>query len=559
MRDHDRAAPAHHALVALDDPAFGCRIQRRGRFIEDEDGGIGKKRPRGRDPLPFADRQRRPSLADDGLEALRQPIDETLERRLARRRHHFGVRRAGTRVADVLGDRRVQDDRLLIDERHLPPQVRQIDGAQIVPVQADEAAVGVEEAQQQVGDRRLAAAARADDRQHFAGAQCERQLFQDRRAAIERQGDVLERDIAANRRQSDGSRWRLDLNRDVEDLGHPPQRHAGRGQVGVEAHQRLHRRQKAHLARHVGDEGAEGQRAVNHLEAAVEKHRAGAGGQDQPGQAAREIGEQLHRHQRLHERRVPLAEPLHLAFLRVGCHHQPHALDRFDQEAADLGAALPEYRDVILESSSITYQRPDAERRGRGADEEQPRIEPDQHADRSHQEQHVAEPGKRRLRRDALNLADVVVDARHDVAEPGARVKTRRQALQVPVHHQPHVEQDVCRHPRVAKAAHYVQRETDDRDQGKQADEAEEAAGVVAEQGAVEHVAREQRQVQRHDGAGQAQRHHHGQTTPVGNDQVDGTAKIAIDHPPTFLPTEPSPAPAASGTRTARRSCRRRA
>ena len=57
-----------------------------------------------------------------------------------------------------------------------------------------------------------------------------------------------------------GDRARLlDFDRRVEDLRHAAQRHARRGEVGVEAHQRLQRRQEPHLVRHEGDEGADGQ------------------------------------------------------------------------------------------------------------------------------------------------------------------------------------------------------------------------------------------------------------------------------------------------------------
>ena len=70
--------------------------------------------------------------------------------------------------------------RLLIDERDMPAEIVQRQRAQVVAVQTDDAAVGVEQSHQEVGDRRLAAAARPDDRQHFAGADAERQPIEHR-------------------------------------------------------------------------------------------------------------------------------------------------------------------------------------------------------------------------------------------------------------------------------------------------------------------------------------------------------------------------------------------
>ena len=79
------------------------------------------------------------------------------------------------------------------------------------------------------------------------------------------------------------------------------------------------------------------------------------------------------------------------------------------------------------------------------------------------EEQHVADPRERGLRRDPLDLADVAVDAREDVAQPRAGVEARRQPLQMAIHLQAHVEQDVRGHARVAQAADDVQHEAGDR------------------------------------------------------------------------------------------------
>ena len=162
---------------------------------------------------------------------------------------------------------------------------------------------------------------------------------------------------------------------------------------------------------------------------------------------------------------VAAAEPGHLALLRVRRHHQPHGLQRLDQEAADVGAALAHHARLApraARGSSISAQIAGGAVIDRH--QEQPQVEPGEHADGADEEQHVADPRQRGLRGDALDLADVVVDARHDVAEPRARVEPRRQALQMAVHLEPHVEQDVRRHARVAQPADHVEHEAGDRD-----------------------------------------------------------------------------------------------
>ena len=73
--------------------------------------------------------------------------------------------------------------------------------------------------------------------------------------------------------------------------------------------------------------------------------------------------------------------------------------------------------DLGLQPRAVARERQSPSGARRDRHQEQPHVEPGQHHDRAAQEQHVADPGQRRLRRDPLDLADVVVDARHDVAE----------------------------------------------------------------------------------------------------------------------------------------------
>ena len=75
--------------------------------------GSIKQCPRDRDPLPFAAGQRLPALADQRIVAVRQPQDELVSPRRPGRGDDFiavGVRPA---VGDVLGDRAVEQERLL--------------------------------------------------------------------------------------------------------------------------------------------------------------------------------------------------------------------------------------------------------------------------------------------------------------------------------------------------------------------------------------------------------------------------------------------------------------
>ena len=52
------------------------RVHAGGRFVEDEDRRVLEQRPRDRDALFFADAQLHAALADHGLQAFRQALDE---------------------------------------------------------------------------------------------------------------------------------------------------------------------------------------------------------------------------------------------------------------------------------------------------------------------------------------------------------------------------------------------------------------------------------------------------------------------------------------------------
>ena len=195
----------------------------------------------------------------------------------------------GPRVADVLGDRRVEDARLLIDEHDVPPQILE----RHVLADRDRRrrtvpSSGIEHAQQQVRDRRLAAAARPDDRQPLARRDGERHRLQ-HLAAPEIDRHAIELDRAAASCVSlrgvadsttSGGVSSSSCTR-VSD-------HLHRREAGVEPHQRLDRLKDAHLIRHERDERPERERAVDDAVAAVDEDGCIAERQQQARHASRQ-------------------------------------------------------------------------------------------------------------------------------------------------------------------------------------------------------------------------------------------------------------------------------
>ena len=123
MRDEHGGSAAHDASVSVDDMPLGHRVERRAGLVEHEHRGVGEERPRQRQTLPFAGREREAAVAYDRANALRQRRDEARDARGVERRANLRVCRFGPDVSDVFDDRRVEQHRILIDDLHVAPDV----------------------------------------------------------------------------------------------------------------------------------------------------------------------------------------------------------------------------------------------------------------------------------------------------------------------------------------------------------------------------------------------------------------------------------------------------
>ena len=124
--------------------------------------GIGQNRARDGQKLALALAQVAAALRKLRLVALRQAVDELVRVGQLRRRDDLFIRGVQPPVADVLHHRRDEEVRVLQHDAQLAAQIVLLHLADVHPVDADAAAVDVVKARQQVDDRRLARAGRAD-------------------------------------------------------------------------------------------------------------------------------------------------------------------------------------------------------------------------------------------------------------------------------------------------------------------------------------------------------------------------------------------------------------
>ena len=212
VRDRDHGLACHQRAEALLDRGLDLAVERRGRLVEHQDRRVLQDHARDRDALALAARELDAALAD--LRVVAAPAlpvleleDELVRLRAPRRVLDLGVGRVGPAVADVVADRAVQQRGVLRHHRDLRAQALLRDARDVLPVDQDAAALEVEEAQQQVDQRRLAGAGAADQPDLLARLHGQGQAVDDgerARQSVARsclaavaEAHVLEADLAA--------------------------------------------------------------------------------------------------------------------------------------------------------------------------------------------------------------------------------------------------------------------------------------------------------------------------------------------------------------------------
>ena len=314
-----------------------------------------------RDPLALAGRQRGAAFADHRRVALRQPRDEGVERRAARRRDRIAVDGVGPGVADVLGDRRVQNNGSCSTSTTCRRRSASAHVAQIAAVEPHRAASGSSSRSSRsaivdlplplgptIASTSPGATANDTDRAPDAAVECERDVVErDRRRATSATRSAPARSTHFGGVSSISCTRRHDTCA-VARLAYSP----------ISA---CDRRQHAHLVRHERDERAERQRAVDRRAGRRRRtRRAVPIDSSRPGSPPDRYDSRcidISASMNASFRRAERARPRAACALRR--HDQPHRLQRLDQKAADVGARCAQRRRLRSRAAPrYTHQRP---------------------------------------------------------------------------------------------------------------------------------------------------------------------------------------------------------
>jgi hypothetical protein len=195
VRDDERRPVAHRLPQPLADQRLRRGVDRRGRVVEDEDAGIYQERACNREPLALPAGERDAALADDGVVALRQVLDEPVRLRGAGGALDLGLRRPDEAEGDVVAHGGGEEERILGDDADLAPERAACDVAHVDAVDEDAPRRDVVEARHERGERRLPRARVPDEGDRAAGGNVEVDVLEHCAVCI-RKRDVLEGDAA---------------------------------------------------------------------------------------------------------------------------------------------------------------------------------------------------------------------------------------------------------------------------------------------------------------------------------------------------------------------------
>ncbi len=195
-------------------------VERRGRFVEDQDRRRLQERAGNGHALLFAPRQLQPAFADLGLVTLGQGRDEAGNLGAVGRILDLFLRGAEAAIADIIGNGVVEQHGVLGDHADDLAQARLGHRTNILAVDFDRAALDVVEAEQQARDGRLAGARGTDDGYRLAGRDVEGNPLEDGAVGIVGKDDILERDGAVDNGEVAGVGGVEDFLRLVQQLEH---------------------------------------------------------------------------------------------------------------------------------------------------------------------------------------------------------------------------------------------------------------------------------------------------------------------------------------------------
>src|SRR5579883_2599372 len=212
--DHQGCAALHQAIHGVPDQRLRLAVEARGRLVQDQDARISQEGARDRHTLALAAGQLDAALAHPRGVALRLALDERIGMREPGCPLDLRLRRIGPAIGDVFGERAMEQERLLLDDRHLLPKALLRDTGDVLAIDGDVTGLDIVQPLHELDEGRLARARPADQADALAGRDLDRQPVIDgllARRITEAHG--VETDVAARNPDRGRSRPVFDQDR----------------------------------------------------------------------------------------------------------------------------------------------------------------------------------------------------------------------------------------------------------------------------------------------------------------------------------------------------------
>jgi hypothetical protein len=280
--DDQRGTGGHQPVERILDQPLAFGIQRRGGFVEQQNRRVAQQGAGDGHALALTAGKARAVLAEESIQALRQVAQES-----------FGIGGTGSlpdrlvrgvpiAVAQVVARRGGEQHALLRDERKAAAHIGGIGRGERHAVQLDGAGLRIVEPLGQLEQGGLAGAGGADDGNGLAWLDGQREVVQRGLLGPGRvaEGDMLERQLAASRRQGHRARGRGDSGLFMEQFVEPARRARAAHQIAVDLGQRAEGARHQGAGDHEGRDRAAGDRARRHAQRAA-PHQQGQRAEDQ--------------------------------------------------------------------------------------------------------------------------------------------------------------------------------------------------------------------------------------------------------------------------------------
>ena len=176
MGDHKSGSGLHQVVERAHHQAFRFGVQRTGRLIEDQNGGVLQESAGDRQSLAFTPGQGGTPLADHGVVASGHLGDEIMRPSSPGGGLDFITGGIRPSIRDILGNRNRKEKRFLQNKGNLVAKVAQTEIADVLAVDADAALPGIEKAGNEADEGGFSGAGGADDRESFACGERQRDV-----------------------------------------------------------------------------------------------------------------------------------------------------------------------------------------------------------------------------------------------------------------------------------------------------------------------------------------------------------------------------------------------